>query len=177
MQLNKIPVLACAAVLLGEPGCAGTHHPKVGGEQPVVTTVCDLVARPNDFNGKVIRIQARYQSDDMGLTTLTDPMCFGGVVPTGHFWDTEVSGSFFASLHKDGCLGTVGKKVTATWTGRYYWEPKNTPGTGKFPRGLDVQKIDNLEIRPIAGAPSCGIKRGNQTSSKQNMYYPMVGIV
>ena len=114
----------------------------------VVTTVCDLVSRPQDFNGRVVRVHARYESNGMDLSVLTDPMCQGGVMPTGHFYNAKVSGAFFEALHKEGCMGVFGDGATATWTGTYHWQPENTPGTGKVPRWLEVQKIENVNVKP-----------------------------
>lgn len=147
--------LIWALMLSGQLIFAELGHSQPVGEQPVVTTVCDLVTQPQHFDGRIVRIQARYESDGMEQSTLMDSKCPNvGVAPSGHFRDLKVGGAFFAALQK-GCAGTFDKQVTATWTGTYHWQPENKPGSGRLLRWLDVQKIDDLEVTPRAGVPSC----------------------
>ena len=112
-------------------------------------TVCDLVADPQRFHGKIVRVQAQYEAD-MLLSVLIDPQCpnAGGVMPSGNANSSPVGDSLMDALFRHGCFGTTGKQITAAWVGEYHWEPQNTPGTGKVPRWIDVQKIENLEVKP-----------------------------
>jgi predicted Zn-dependent protease len=117
------------------------------------TTVCDLVANPRYFNGRLVKIRAHYESDGIGLRLLTDPRCPGGIVPSGQD-SPAVGGDLLAALRR-GCAATTDKQVTATWSGQFHWEPENQPGTGKAPRWVDVQKIEDLEVKPLPGGPTC----------------------
>lgn len=75
--------------------------------------------------------------------------------PAGKVHSRPIGGDLLDALQK-GCGGTIDKIVTATWTGIYYWAPENTPGAGRVPRGLDVQKIENLKAEPMPGGYKCG---------------------
>jgi hypothetical protein len=127
----------------------------LSGRQRVVdTSICELVDHPRAFSGKVVRIQAQYESDGIEYSTLSDPTCADfGVKPAGEL-DSSV-GSKLSDVLRRGCAGTTDKRITATWIGVFHWNPKNLPGTGKVPRWLDVRGIEQLRVQPRTGAPIC----------------------
>lgn len=119
----------------------------------IVTSVCELVAEPQRFAGKIVTFEAQYRSDGRHLEALVDARCWGGIVPYEH--TNPDIGSEFLKAIRQGCLGTVDKNINAVWTGTYLWEPRNTPETGKVPRGLIVKKIERLRVEAVPNSPKC----------------------
>jgi len=116
-------------------------------DEVVNTTVCELIADPRRFNGKTVRVEAQFESDGFGNTTLLDLHCRGGVKPEGNVPILSQGGRAFADALRHGCPGTIDKEITATWVGVYHYEPQNTPGTGRGPRWIDLSEIVNLEVK------------------------------
>jgi hypothetical protein len=139
-------------LLLILPCFAGEDERAFGNSGEIInTSICELVADPQRFNGRIVQVRAQYESDGLGLRTLVDPRCRGGVLPSGGVQDPLVGGSLSEAL-RHGCAGTRDKQITATWVGEYHWQPENTPGTRRAPRWLDVQKIEGLEVKSRPGA-------------------------
>lgn len=136
-------------------------EPEINGAASATnTSVCELVAQPARFNGKVVRIEALYESDGRALRILVDRRCpnDGGIVPSGQAHDRPV-GDVLINALQQGCAGTLDKEISAVWTGIFHWEPENRPATGKVPRWLDVQKIEGLEVRQKPDGPKCATPR------------------
>lgn len=122
----------------------------------VKTSICELVSDPQRFNGKIVELKAQYESDGLEFWTLTDAQCptKAGILPSGQTHVAPVGEALLEAL-KHGCAGTLDKQITATWIGEFHWEPENKPGSGRVPRWIDVQKIENLVSVPRPGGPSC----------------------
>jgi hypothetical protein len=98
-------------------------------EQPpaVDTTLCSLAAHPKMFNNKRVRASAAVQSSVIeGGTWLIDTSCAGEAVelsiPDQIRNYPEQHPGFKAlddAIRRRGNIGTVGKKITATFTGKF----------------------------------------------------------
>lgn len=95
---------------------------KAQQQQPITVRFCDLIARPDSFNGKIVRVQAIYEST-WEWRRLYDETCLG---PQNYIWpvfecDTiETCEIFRKSLEKD-MVGNPfkGQKVQVTLVGRF----------------------------------------------------------
>lgn len=111
------------------------------------TTVCKVVEDPLPFVGKRVRISARFQSDGIEHTVLTDPACGRGILP---FVPDEVE------RHPDiralgraldqGLRSTMDKSIVATFTGRFLFRD-SYPSRLRFV--LDIERIDDLSVTLI----------------------------
>jgi hypothetical protein len=111
-----------------------------------------LIRDPGYFNGKVVRVKAQFETDGIHFAALVDPKCAGGVVPSGRI---DVVERFLLESFRRGCAAARDKQITASFVGEYHWQPENTPRTGKFPRWLDVQTVEELDVKPRPGALAC----------------------
>ena len=111
--------------------------------------LCALIAHPGQFNQKRVRVRAQVESAVIeGGTWLEDASCkAGGVelsVPDSIRNHPEEHPDFKAlddAIRLEGNIGTVGKKVTATFTGefaRHFKSPK---------RVLVLEKVENLDVK------------------------------
>jgi hypothetical protein len=155
MRRSVIPCAVLVALISVPPCFADDGNQSAMTSGAIVnTSICELVADPQRFSGKIVEVQAQYESDGIHSRVLVDPKCPGGILPSGQAHDPLVGSSLLEAL-QHGCPGTRDKQIVATWIGEYHWEPENKPGSGKAPRWLDVQKIENLEVKPRLGGPPC----------------------
>lgn len=119
----------------------------------VKTTICELVSRPKAFSGKTVVVKAELLHDGLHGGVLTDPTCDRVGVPAyGPLRDPDVGP--LAAAMRQGCLGTIDKIITATWTGRFH-STAEIEGTMKLPRGLEITAVDDLLVRPRPNSPTC----------------------
>lgn len=137
--------LVAALASFSLPGRPANSAVTSGGV--INTTVCELVADPLRFNGKIVEFGAHFESDGLENTTLSDSNCRGGVKPEGNTPILSQGGRAFEEALRHGCPGTIDKEITATWVGVFHYQPQNTPGTGRVPRWIDLSDIANLEVR------------------------------
>jgi hypothetical protein len=131
-------------------GMAPLHaDPSDVSDRPTEIALCRLLSEPDRYRDRLVRFQARYESGGFENTTLVDPTCvyLGGVMPSDGVHDVVI-GKPLAEALRHGLVGTLDKDIEATWTGVFHWDPRNTPGTGKVPRWLEVTQIDGLISRP-----------------------------
>jgi len=114
------------------------------------THLCALVAHPEQFNKKRVRVHAQVESAVIeGGTWLEDPSCKedGGVelfVPDpirNHPAEHPDFKALDDAIRLQGNIGTVGKKITATFTGEF------TSHSKRPKRVLTLEKVENLDVK------------------------------
>ncbi|HEY1936785.1 MAG TPA: hypothetical protein VGJ33_02505 [Candidatus Angelobacter sp.] len=118
-------------------------------EKPIETDLCSLIAHPKQFNKKRVRINARVESAVIeGGTWLEDAACKPhGVelsVPDSIRTHPEEHPDFKAlddAIRLQGNIGTVGKKITATFTGEFTSHSKRPKLV------LTIEKVENLDVK------------------------------
>jgi len=106
----------------------------------VETTVCAISRTPDHFNGKIVRLAARLESDGMDWTVLTDKDCkYGGMA-------IDMSGKFSGSDDLANALsskspGTIDKTITGVFIGRFEWRPNQVPA-----RILHLKELHELKV-------------------------------
>jgi hypothetical protein len=113
------------------------------------TDLCSLIKHPERFNKKRVRVNARVESAVVeGGTWLEDAACGSdGValsVPDSIRNYPDEHPDFRAlddAIRRQGNIGTVGKKITATFTGKF------TLGSKRPKRILTLDKIENLDVK------------------------------
>jgi hypothetical protein len=113
------------------------------------TDLCSLIKHPERFNKKRVRVNARVESAVIeGGTWLEDAACGpDGVelsVPGSIRNHPDEHPGFRAlddAIRRQGNIGTVGKKITATFTGKF------TLGSKRPKRILTLEKIENLDVK------------------------------
>ncbi len=122
----------------------------LGQEQKALEVgLCILIAHPKEFNKKRVRVNARVESAVIeGGTWLKDASCKeGGVelsVPESIRTHPEEHPDFKAlddAIRVKGNIGTVGKKITATFIGEF------TSHSKRPKRVLTLEKVENLDVR------------------------------
>jgi hypothetical protein len=117
-------------------------------EKPLEADLCSLIAHPKHFNKKRVRVNARVESVVIeGGTWLEDASCkpHGVELSVPKFIRThpEEHPDFKAlddAIRRQGNIGTVGKKITATFTGEFTLHSKR-------PRlVLTLEKLENLDV-------------------------------
>lgn len=127
--------LACAL--------AGTQDQK-----PTQTELCTLIAHPKLFDKKRVKVNARVESAVIeGGTWLEDASCKPhGVelsVPDSIRTHPEDHPDFKAlddAIRLQGNIGTIGKKITATFTGEFSLHSKAPKWV------LTLEKVENLNV-------------------------------
>ncbi len=114
---------------------------------PINTTVCEVVGDSQRFDGKKIRFSARFASD-IERSVLTDPKCSRGIIP---FFPDKVENhpdiKAFDRALGQGVHGTMGKRVVATFTGRFVRQTKSSLGPCFGPCFvLEIERIDDLQV-------------------------------
>src|SRR5271154_4571783 len=59
-------------------------------EAPKILTVCDILTKPLQFDGKMVTIRSRQTGTDEGLWLVGD-QCPGVLVTEEHIWPSEIS--------------------------------------------------------------------------------------
>src|SRR5262249_16052265 len=117
--------------------------PTVGaGQQVVDTDICTLVARPKDFNKKTVRVRAQVESGVEAIALVADS-CTKGIalrVAKGAR-DSPDQKALDDAIFRQGYVGTVGKKITAVFTGQFLWQRRGHPK-----RVLVAQKVEDLKV-------------------------------
>jgi hypothetical protein len=137
--------LILADVLSSRPAqCSGQTEQS---SKAVNVTVCDVVDDPLRFAGKRVRFSAKFQSDGIENSVLTDPNCGRGIEP---FVPDEVE------QHPDiqaldlaldeGMRGTMDKHIVATFTGRFVLRDSYS---SRLRLVLNIERIDELKVTPV----------------------------
>ena len=110
-------------------------------------TVCEIVEDALRFVGKRVRFSAKFQSDDIEHSVLTDPDCGRGIEP---FVPDEVEQhpdiqALDRALDK-GKRGTMDKLIVATFTGRFVLRDSDS---SRLRSVLNIERIDELKVTPV----------------------------
>ena len=139
-------------------GCVLPVLPFVSAQEPVKadqtgeTSVCTISQSPDRYNGKLIRVAARVESDGIENTGLTDKACqYGGMAldRTGKFrGQKELEKALYSKPP-----GTEHLMITGVFIGRFEWRPNQVPS-----RILHLKKLLDLKVSPIAVPDSDGLQ-------------------
>ena len=118
-------------------------------EKPKETDLCSVIAHPKQFHKKRVKINARVESAVIeGGIWLEDASCKPhGVelsVPDSIRKHPEEHPDFKAlddAILLQGSIGTVGKKITATFTGVFTFHSKRPKLV------LILEKVENLDVK------------------------------
>lgn len=110
-------------------------------------TVCEIVKDALRFVGKRVRFSAKFQSDGIEHSVLTDPDCGRGIEP---FVPDEVEQHLdIQTLDRAldrGMRGTMDKRIVATFTGRFVLRDSDSSRLRFF---LNIERIDELKVTPV----------------------------
>ena len=113
------------------------------------TTVCEMVAHPEQFNDRLVRVQASVGSDGIEHTGLEDEDCPGkGVALSVSSEDERRDQTLLMSALHEAIFRLVRpgtsekKKIHGTFLGKFATRPKDFP-----PRIFFLKKVVNLTIR------------------------------
>jgi hypothetical protein len=110
-------------------------------------TVCEIVENALRFVGKRVRFSAKFQSDGIEHSVLTDPDCGRGIEP---FVPDEVEQhpdiEAFDRALDQGMRGTIDKRIVATFTGRFVLRDSYSSRLGFV---LNIERIDDLKVTRI----------------------------
>jgi hypothetical protein len=114
------------------------------------TTVCSIVLHPEEFDGRLVRVRARINSDGIERTVLFSDKCpdrgIALVVPPECSQTTGV-----LSLHRaifGGHPGTADKRIEGTFSGTFLWSPMGVPS-----RTMQVQQITHIQVSSLEEKP------------------------
>jgi hypothetical protein len=110
-------------------------------------TICEIVEDALRFVGNRVRFSAKFQSDGIEHSVLTDPYCGRGIEP---FVPDEVEQhpdiqALDYALDK-GMRGTMDKRIVATFTGRFVLRDSDS---SRLRFVLNIERIDELKVMPV----------------------------
>lgn len=129
-----------------------TSRPTLAQERRDVD-ICELFAHPDQFSKKQIRVRARLETVviEGGMWLFGDLCPKDGImlsVPEAIRRHPEEHPDYAAlrdAILNRGNVGTVGKSITATFSGEFVYDRRKKPK-----RTLLLEKIENLETRKSA---------------------------
>lgn len=113
---------------------------KPSQETPISSTLCEVVAHPENFNGKRVQFRASFLSDGREHSVLTSAACKLGIVPfisDGRERQPDIEA--FNTAWRTGERGTFDKNITAVFTGRFRAVPPAR-------RELEIDAIAELRV-------------------------------
>jgi len=89
-----------------------------------MTTLCGIVAHPENFANKQVTLEAFFESDGLEHSILSHPGCKTGIVPyPAADGKKRPDVDAFDQAIAEGRPGTADKTVVAIFTGRFVWKP------------------------------------------------------
>ena len=138
--------LILADVLSYKPAQFSARTGQTHSSEVVNTKVCEIVEDALQFVDKRVRFSARFDSDGIERSVLTDPSCGRGIEP---FVPDEVE------QHPDiealdraldqGMRGTIDKRIVATFTGRFV--VRDSDLGLRFV--LHIEQVDDLKVTRV----------------------------
>jgi hypothetical protein len=126
--------------------------PANGNSEPIVTTLCDVVAHPENFANKLVKFRASFESDGLEHSILNHSGCKLGIVPyPAADGKKRPDVEAFDKAVDAGAPGTADKTVVAMFTGRFVWKPPTK-------RILEIEGVSDLRVSPLKGAPGMAKK-------------------
>jgi hypothetical protein len=115
--------------------------------KPVETTVCAVSSHPEVFAGKLLRVSGELNSDGMHAVVLTDTHCKEyGITLTAI--QAFVGEAKYRKALGTGNPGTLDKRITGIFVGRFVWQPKKLPK-----RVLVLREVHGLSIERLTVSP------------------------
>ncbi|HZT01159.1 MAG TPA: hypothetical protein VFA39_02705 [Steroidobacteraceae bacterium] len=129
-----------AALVMGHGGIARA-------DPPPQQTICEIAHHSQAFNGKVVSVSGRVESDGQEYTLISDPAC--PAVGIGFKYTARASHSVAAqrlrkAIFFTGKPGTQDKVITVTLVGRFVGNREKWPK-----RLILVDEVSNIVVRPI----------------------------
>jgi hypothetical protein len=139
--------LILADVLSNKQAQFSTQIEQTQSSRAISTTICEIVEDPLRFVGKRVRFSAKFQSDGIETSVLTDPNCCRGIEP---FVPDEVERhpdieALDRSLGQ-GMRSTMDKHIVASFTGRFVLRDSYS---SRLRFVLNIEGIDDLKVTPI----------------------------
>src|ERR1019366_4572068 len=140
MRFVKCMIAVLGSVLLVMPSVLAQEPVKA--EQAAETSVCTISQSPEQYNGRLIRVVARVESDGREWTVLTDKACqYGGMAldRTGKFrGQKELEKALYSKPP-----GTRYLMITGMFIGKFEWRPNQVPS-----RILHLKTLLDLKVSP-----------------------------
>jgi hypothetical protein len=76
---NTITLIIIAVVICSSDSPGQAQQTAL--QKPLDTTVCEIVSNPQKFDGRLVRFQAKFQSDGRHGSVLTELECVRGIIP------------------------------------------------------------------------------------------------
>lgn len=112
---------------------------------PDMVSLCDVLARPESYSGKLIRFRASVSTDGFEFTTLYDPTCNQGVGPwSSEATDTHEDVKEFNRVVESQSRGAKHQRIEATFTGLFSYDAQVTNVTKR--RQFEILKVDDLKL-------------------------------
>lgn len=110
-----------------------------------MVSLCDVLARPESYSGKLIRFRASVSTDGFEFTTLYDPTCNQGVGPwSSEATDTHEDVKEFNRVVESQSRGAKHQRIEATFTGLFSYDAQVTNVTKR--RQFEILKVDDLKL-------------------------------
>jgi hypothetical protein len=139
--------LILADVLSNKPAQLSAQTDQTQASKAINTTVCEIVEDPLRFVGKRVRFCAKFVSDGIERTVLTDPSCGRGVEP---FVPDEVEQhpdiEAFDRALSQGMRATIDKRIVATLSGRFVLRDSYS---SRLRYVLNIERIDDLKVTQV----------------------------
>ena len=141
-----VPTLAVSA--LGQQPTTPTGP----DTQPIVTTLCEVVAHPEKFANKRVTFKASFESDGLDHSILNHSGCKLGIVPyPAADGKSRPDVEAFDKAIEEGAPGTTDKTVAATFTGLFLWKQPSK-------RILKIEGVSELRVSPLKNGPGTSKK-------------------
>lgn len=123
------------------------HGSIARADPPPQQTVCEIAYHPQAFNGKVVSVSGKIESDGQEYTLISDPGCPSigiGLQYTTRARHSAAAQRLRKAIFFKGKPGTQDKVITVTVVGRFFGNQKKWPK-----RLILVDEVSNLVVRPI----------------------------
>jgi hypothetical protein len=120
----------------------------------VEISICDVAAHPAKYRNKIIRVRGDVLYSGIHGGVVFDPAC------NKHGLHIQISKSvedhhpdlvaFDDAIFRQGCIGTLGKEIRGTFTGRFVFKPHDK----HWKYLIDIERVENLDIKISPGG--CG---------------------
>jgi hypothetical protein len=143
---NTITLIIIAVVICSSDSPGQAQQTAL--QRPLDTTVCEIVRNPQKFDGRVVRFQAKFQSDGRHGSVLTELECVRGIIPflpDGIEHHPDIEALDYAL--DQGLRGTTtDKRIVSSFVGRFIVH------RGRSSRSvfmLEISKIENLQVKVV----------------------------
>jgi len=136
------------------PLVAQSDKPTASNTTPsnsVEVSICDVAAQPAKYKNKIIRVQGEVLHTGIHGGVVFDPAC------NQHGINIQISKSvedhpdlvaFHDAIFNKGCVGTHGKEIHGTFSGRFIFRPREK----RWKYLIDVERVENLDVKINPGS-------------------------